>query len=154
MHWVVTLVAVPAPSLVHRGEALGGEQQKVGEEEKINCWNWGELPCDNLFGNRKHGSESKPSRVWRRRVQPCLWCKWQQPGLERSLKWCCFPLFFMSLPFLHKVYCIPQGQQLPRAMAGAQLSCTEKGILLFFVMQKMTFRYLDPHESHLILHAC
>lgn len=41
---------------------MGGEQQKVGEEgeEKGNCWNSGKLPCDNLFGSRKHGSGSKP----------------------------------------------------------------------------------------------
>lgn len=51
---------------------MGGEHPKAGEEgeEKGNCWNWGELPCDNLFGNRKHGSESKPSTVWRRGQQP------------------------------------------------------------------------------------
>lgn len=144
------------PSLVHRGEAVGGGQLKVGEEDedKGNCWNWGELPCDNL-GTEDTGMRANPPRSGEgggSSLAETL-CKQQQHGLERSLKWCYFPLFFTSLTILHSLLHL-QGQQLPRARAETQPSCTEKGILPFFVMHKMTFRYLDRHGSHLILHAC
>lgn len=65
------------------------------------------------------------------------------------------PSSFLHVPaFSAQGLLLYKGQQLPRARAETQPSCTEKGILPFFVMHKMTFRYLYPHGSHLILHAC
>lgn len=44
-----------------------------------------------------------------------LWCKWHQPGLERALKWCCFPLFFMSPAFSAQGLLQPPGTAAPQS---------------------------------------